>query len=123
MPGCCGHLAARAMLPHPRGQHKLTTIEVANCWPGEEAACPPPPRDPRQEAADELGTGAWGGRDWGLGVLGRGGGRSRLWGRVEAVVVAAWSQHLGEEQRSGPRLAAPAPAWLPPDGAVPVAGA
>lgn len=44
MPGCCGHLAARAMLPHPRGQHKLTTIEVARSWPGEEAACPPPPR-------------------------------------------------------------------------------
>lgn len=65
----------------------------------------------------------------GMGGLGSGGssrdsGRgSRLWGGVETVVVATWSQHLGEEQRSGPCLAASAPARLPPDGAVPAAGA
>lgn len=34
---CCGHLAARAM-PHPRGQHKLTTTGVSRSWPGEEAS-------------------------------------------------------------------------------------
>lgn len=76
------------------------------------------PWDPGQEAADELGTEAWDGRTR-SGCSGENRRGSRLWGGVETVVVASWSQHLGEEQRSGPRLAAPAPAWLPPDGAVP----
>jgi hypothetical protein len=53
---------------------------------------------------------------------GRGGG-SRLWGGVEAVVVATRSRHLGEEQRRGPRLATPAPARLTPDGTIPAARA
>lgn len=49
--------------PHPRGQHKLTMTGVARSRPGEEAATAS--RDPGQEAADELGTGAW---DGGTGV-------------------------------------------------------
>lgn len=121
MPGRHEHLAARAMPPHPRGQHKLTASGVARSRPGEEAATAP--GDPGQEAADELGTRVWGGRGWGLGVLRGDEGGSRLWGGVETVVVAAWSQNLGEEQGRGPSLAASTPAWFPPDGAIPAAGA
>lgn len=59
----------------------------------------------------------------GLGVLRGDEGGSRLWGRVETVVVAAWSQNLGEEQGRCPSLAASVPAWFPPDGTIPATGA
>lgn len=63
-------------------------------------------------------------RGLGLGVL-VGDYKSRLWGRVETVVVAAWSQNLGEEQGRCPSLAASVPsAWFPPpDGTIPATGA
>lgn len=119
MPRCCGHLAARAMFPCGDSTSSLRQEEQGA---GQGKRWPQSPVILGKKRQVNLARGL-GWEDWGLGVLGEKGGGSRLWGGVETVVVATWSQHLGEEQRSGPCLAAPAPAWLPPDGAIPAARA
>jgi hypothetical protein len=62
MPGCCGHLAARAVSPILGEWDKLTTTGAAK-EPTRRVGGHGP-QNPGQEAADKLGTGAWGKGAW-----------------------------------------------------------
>lgn len=116
MPGCRAHPAGRAVPPSAQTHYNRSSKELAR----EEVATAPGIRGKKQQMNLAQGPGEEGLGSECSGDRWRG---SRLWSGVETVVVAAWAQHLGEEQRSGPSLAAPVPAWLPPDGAVPAARA
>lgn len=120
MPGHCGHLVSWGLVPILEGWRKLTTIGAARSRPEERSSH-------SLLAAWASSRCTWH-RGQGSGELGPGCSkgskrRSRLWRGIEAVVVATRSWHLGEEQRSGPRLAGPSPAWLTPDGTIPTARA
>lgn len=64
VPGCREHLAARAMPPHPRGQHKLTASGVARGRPGEEAAIAPGTLGKKQQMNLAQGSGVGGAWVW-----------------------------------------------------------
>lgn len=81
MPGRREHLAARAMPPHPRGQHKLTATGVARSRPGEATA--PGILGKQQQMNLAQGSGVGGAGGW------------VFCGEMKGITSVGWSRDCG----------------------------